>query len=230
VDITPFVRRGANVIELKRPWMIDERRRAMLLGRASGWEARTAAPDVELEAIYVVGDFAVTFPRGSRKADRGSRWMLGRPRLVEESSRLGAGDLIRAGYPFFVGRLCLEREVTIRSEPSAGAVLELPPFAAVTAAVHVNEEEAGLVWKSPRTVQVGGLLRRGRNHIAITLTTSLRNMLGPHHHPDGELLWVSPGSFACEKGWSGRPPGKRCFPNNYNVVDFGLGGNVILRY
>jgi hypothetical protein len=49
-------------------------------------------------------------------------------------------------------------------------------------------------------------------------------------HPDGELLWVSPGSFACEKGWSGRPPGKRCLPNNYNVVDFGLGGNVILRY
>lgn len=230
VDITPFVRPGANVIELKRPWMIDERRRLLLLDRASGWEARTAAPDVELEAVYVIGDFAVTFPRGSRKADRGSRWMLGRPRLAEESPRLGAGDLIRAGYPFFVGCMRLEREVTLRREPSPDAVLELPPFAAVTAAVRVNGEEAGLVWKTPRTVPVGGLLARGRNRIGVTLTTSLRNMLGPHHHPDGELLFVTPGSFACEKGWSGRLPGRHCVPNDYNVVDFGLGGNAVLRY
>jgi len=230
VDITPYVCRGANVIELKRPWMIDERRRALLLGRASGWEARTAAPDVELEAVYVIGDFAVTFPKGSRKAARGSRWMLGRPRLMNESARLGAGDLIRAGYPFFVGRMRLEREVVIRGEPSSDAVLELPPFSAVTASVQINNEEAGLVWKTPRTVPVGSLLTRGRNHLSVTLTTSLRNMLGPHHHPDGELYWVGPASFVCEKGPSGRPPGKRAVPFDYNVVDFGLGGNVVLRY
>jgi len=230
VDIAPYVRQGTNVIELKRPWMIDERRRALLLGRASGWEARTAAPDVELEAVYVIGDFAVTFPRGSRKAARGSRWMLGRPRLVSESARLGAGDLVRAGYPFFVGRMGLEREVTIRGEPSSDAVLELPSFSAVTAAVEVNGEEAGVVWKAPRTVPVGGLLSRGRNRLSVTLATSLRNMLGPHHHPDGELFWVSPASFVCEKGPSGRLPGKRAVPSDYNVVDFGLGGSVILRY
>jgi len=230
VDIAPYVRQGTNVIELKRPWMIDERRRALLLGRASGWEARTAAPDVELEAVYVIGDFAVTFPKGSRKAARGSRWMLGRPRLVSESARLGAGDLVRAGYPFFVGRMGLEREVTIRGEPSSDAVMELPSFSAVTAAVEVNGEEAGVVWKAPRTVQVGGFLARGRNRLSVTLTTSLRNMLGPHHHPDGELFWVSPASFVCEKGPSGRLPGKRAVPSDYNVVDFGLGGSVILRY
>jgi hypothetical protein len=230
VDITPYVRQGANVIELKRPWMIDERRRALLLGRASGWEGRAAAPDVELEAVYVIGDFAVTFPKGSRKAARGARWMLGRPRLVGESARLGAGDLVRAGYPFFVGRMRLEREVAIRGEPSSDAVLELPPFSAVTAAVEVNGEEAGVVWKAPRKVPVGSLLTRGRNRLAVTLTTSLRNMLGPHHHPDGELFWVGPASFVCDKGPSGRPPGKRAVPMDYNVVDFGLGGGVILRY
>jgi len=230
VDITPYVRNGTNVIELKRPWMIDERRRALLLGRASGWEARTAAPDVELEAVYVIGDFAVTFPKGSRKADRGSRWMLSRPRLVNESARLGAGDLVRAGYPFFAGRMRLEREVAIRGEPSGDAVLELPPFSAVTASVEVNGEEAGVVWKAPRTVPVGSFLTRGRNRLAVTLTTSLRNMLGPHHHPDGELFWVSPASFVCEKGPSGRPMGKRAVPLDYNVVDFGLGGGVVLRY
>ena len=230
IDITPYVCKGTNVIELKRPWMIDERRRALLLGRASGWEARTTAPDVELEAAYVIGDFAVTFPKGSRKAANGSRWMLSRPCLVSESARLGAGDLVRAGYPFFVGRMRLEREVAIRGEPSSEAFLELPPFSAVTASVEVNGEEAGVVWKAPRKVPVGSFLTRGRNRLAITLTTSLRNMLGPHHHPDGELFWVSPASFVCDKGPSGRPLGKRAVPMNYNVVDFGLGGGVVLRY
>ena len=230
VDITPFVRRGSNVIELKRPWHIDERRRAMLLGRLGGWEARTITPDVELEPIYVVGDFGVTFPKGSRKAPRGSRWMQGRPRMVAESSRLAAADLVRTGYPFFVGRLMLEREVLLRSDPSPDAVLELPPFAATVAVVHVNGEEAGAVWKAPRTVPVGSLLVRGRNRVSVTLTTSLRNMLGPHHNAEGESYWVAPAAWAGAKGWFGQPAGQRCVPNDYNVVDFGLGGDVVLRY
>jgi hypothetical protein len=230
VDITPFVRRGSNVIELKRPWQIDDRRRALLMGRASGWEARSLAPDVELEAIYVIGDFGVSFPKGSRQGPRGTRWMLGRPRMVDESTRLGAGDLVRSGYPFFTGRMVLERELVLRGEPSPDAVIELPPFAAITAAVQVNGEEAGVVWKTPRTVPVGSLLTKGRNRISLVLTTSLRNMLGPHHHPDGEVLWVSPQSFACTRGWFGKAAGHRCVPNDYNVVDFGLGGDVVLRY
>jgi hypothetical protein len=150
--------------------------------------------------------------------------------MVDEPQRLGAGDLVRAGYPFFVGRMMLEREVTLRSEPSPDTVLELPAFAAVAATVYINGEEAGTVWKPPRVLPVGGLLVKGRNRVAITLTTSLRNMLGPHHHPDGEIGLVSPQSFACLKGWFGRAAGHRCVPRDYNVVGFGLGGDVVLRY
>jgi hypothetical protein len=230
IDITPFVRRGSNVIELKRPWLVDERRRSLLMGRAAGWESKVLAPDVECEAVYVVGDFGVAFPKGSRRGPRGSRWMIGRPKLVDEPQRLAAGDLVRAGYPFFVGRMMLEREVTLRGEPSPDARIELPAFSAVTAAVHINGDEAGVVWKTPRTLPVGGLLRKGRNRVAVTLTTSLRNLLGPHHHPDGELHTVGPQSFACTKGWFGRAAGHRCLPRDYNVVDLGLGGDVILRY
>jgi hypothetical protein len=229
IDITPFVRRGQNVIELRRPWHIDERRRALLMGRTPGWESRLLAPDVELEPIFIIGDFGVTFPKGSRAGPQGSRWMQGQPRMVDEPGRLGAGDLVRAGYPFFVGRLMLEREVILRRDPSPDAMIELPPFDAVTATVHVNGDEAGAVWKEPRVLPVGNLLQKGRNRVAITLTTSLRNLLGPHHHPDGELHGVSPQSFACVRGWFGRAAGHRSVLNDYNVVDFSLGGEVILR-
>jgi len=230
VDVTTFVRQGDNVLELKRPWQVDERRLALLTGRTAGWEARTLAPDVELESIYLLGDFGVSFPQGCRPAPRGSKWMLGRPQVVDEPGRLVGTDLVRTGYPFFVGRLALEREVILKKTPSDNAVLELPPFKAVTATVHVNGQEASTVWKSPRVAPVGGMLVRGRNRIMITLTTSLRNMLGPHHHPDGEVLWVSPQSFACQRGWFGRNAGHSCVPDDYNVVDFGLAGEVVLRY
>ena len=230
IDVTPYVRDGRNVIEVKRAWHVDESRRAVLLGRAAGWEARTAVPDVELEAMYFVGHFGVAFPNGSHRAERGSRWMRGAPRLVDEPKRVTGTDLIRAGYPFFAGRLTLEREVVLKKAPAAGAVLELPATSAVAASVLVNRQEAGTVWRFPATVPVDGLLVQGRNRLAITLTTSLRNLLGPHHHEDGELHWVSPRSFATSPAWSSRKNNHRRASQAYNVVDFGLAADVVLRY
>jgi len=230
VDVTRYVRPGRNVIELRRPWLMDPRRREVLMGRAGGWEVRTVAPDTELEAIYLVGDFAVEFPDGTRQGRLGSRWMRGRPRLVDEPDRLTGTDLIRAGYPFFTGRLVLEREVTLKHTPREGAVLEVPSFTAMTATVVVNGHEAGTVWQCPGEVSVDGLLEKGRNHVAVILTTGLRNLLGPHHHEEGELEWVPPQAFACRHGWLGRGPGHRCVGEAYNVVNFGLDVEPVLRY
>jgi hypothetical protein len=229
-DVTRYVRGGPNVIELRRPWQLDPRRRGLLTGRAGGWALRTVAPDTELEAVYLIGDFAVDFPDGTRQGDGDSRWMLGRPRLVDEPDRLTGTDLVRAGYPFFTGRLVLEREVTLPHAPREGAVLDLPSFKAVTATVVVNGHEAGTVWQCPAQVSLDGLLEKGRNHVGVILTTGLRNLLGPHHHADGELAWVTPQAYACRHGWLGRAPSHGCEPEAYNVVNFGLDAEPVLRY
>jgi len=239
VDITPFVRGGVNLIDLRRPWSIKPTTRAALLNQSNGWETRTAYPEVELEAVYLVGDFGVAFPKGTERGPRGSRWMLGKPALVEEPDDTTGSRLERDGYPFYAGRMTLEKEVLLRGNPSPHAVLELPPFAAVTATVEVNGQEAGVVWTAlpagpwgrSRTVPVGALLRPGRNRLAITLTTSLRNALGPNHHRDGELYLVSPSSFLGSTGPGGRAMGPpSTFRADYNVMEFGLGGDVVLRY
>jgi len=230
VDVCRYVREGQNVIELRRPWQLDPRRRDLLTGRAGGWAVRTAAPDTEWEPVYLVGDFAVEFPDGTRQGRRGSRWMHGAPRLVDEPDRLTGTDLVRAGYPFFTGRLVLEREVTLPHRPREGAVLQLPSFKAVTATVVVNGHEAGTVWQCPGEVSVNGLLGKGRNHLAVILTTGLRNLLGPHHHADGEPAWVPPQAFACRYGWLGRAPPHGCEPEAYNVIHFGLDAEPVLRY
>jgi len=231
IDITAFGRRGKNVIELKRPWYISERRRAVLLGRATGWDTSTLVPDVELEAAYLVGDFAVAFPKGSRSVPGGNRWFLGRPRLVDEATATTGTDLLRDGYGFFSGRMTLEKDLLLDADPSPQAVLELPAFQAVTATVRVNHQDAGTVWKTPREVSVGGLLKRGRNHLAITLTTSLRNSLGPHHRPERDPIWVDPWSFTGSTGWFGHGTcNPSAYRDDYHVAAFGLGGAVVLRY
>jgi hypothetical protein len=231
IDITSFVQRGKNVIELKRAWHIGERKRAILLGRATGWESASVVPDVELEAAYLVGDFAVAFPKGSQGAPRGSRWLLGRPRLVAERGTTGGTDLVRDGYAFFSGRMTLEKDIVLDAVPSPHAVLELPEFEAVTATVRVNNQEAGTVWKTPYVLPVGALLRQGRNHLAVTLTTSLRNTLGPHHLDEGESHWVGPRSFVGATGWFGHGSANSgAYRDAYNVVDFGLSGGALLRY
>ena len=228
VDVTPYVRSGINVMELRRPWRVDGRRRALLMDRVSGWDARTVAPDTELEPVYLAGDFAVVFPGGSRGGSGGARWLKGRPRVVNEPAKVLGTDLVRAGYPFFAGQIALEKEVMVKGTPSPGAVLELAPPAAVTATVHINGVEAGTVWKAPWTVPVGGLLASGRNRIGILLTTSLRNLLGPHHREDS--LGITPQSFWCVKGGIGHSAGPGGVPDAYQVVDFGLGDRVVLRY
>ncbi len=231
INVTPFVRPGPNVLELRRSWHVSRHRRAVLLGLASTWEARTATPETELEAVYLVGDFGVAFPDGTRQGPNGSRWMLGTPVLVEEPGSASGRDLLRSGYPFFAGQITLTKDVRLQADPSPDAVLELPDFDATTASVEVNGQEAGIVWKRPRSVPVGELLTRGMNRFAVTLTTSLRNLLGPHHHADGELHFVTPWSFAGETGRFGRTAAANDdYRHDYNVVDFGLAGDPVLRY
>ncbi len=231
VDVGPYLRPGRNVIEIRRPWHVSPRQRDVFLGLAQGWDARTKTPETELEAIYLIGDFGVAFTGKPEPDSLATHWLTGTPRLVDEPESTRGQNLTLEGYPFYAGRMTFMKEITLKRRPSPDAVLQLPRFHAVTATVEVNGQEAGTAWKPPRTVPVGDLLVEGANRVEITLCGSLRNLLGPHHHADGEVILASPASFNGASGGSGRAdaPNPRFRPE-YNVVAFGLGGEVVLRY
>ena len=85
------------------------------------------------------------------------------------------------------------------------------------------------------------LVQEGENEIEIALTNSLRNLIGPHHRPQGELdhAWG-------ENAFSGRYASRlrKTYPRWYEqreqetdawtddsfVVRFGLAGHVEIRY
>lgn len=232
VDISRLVTNGRNTLELRRQFYVDPETRRKLLERTPlGTTIEAAKPEVELEAVYLIGDFGVKFAGRSAAGPSGSRWLTGTPQLTDEIARSAGRNFLTAGYPFFAGRITLTKTVQISGTPSPGGYLELPPFGAVTAEVSVNGETVGVAWKRPFVVPVGRHLRKGKNTIAITLATSLRNILGPHHHIDGELGAVGPESFSGMKSWVDRPDApSRTFRDGYNCVNFGLSGPVTLRY
>ena len=71
----------------------------------------------------------------------------------------------------------------------------------------------------------------GENQITLRLTTSLRNMLGPHHLQAGESHFVGPFSFFKEDGvfsrdWDGT---LNEWTDDYCFLEFGVEGLRISR-
>ena len=98
--------------------------------------------------------------------------------------------------PFFAGKVTLAREIDLTADEAES--IRYLRFAAVGAnsyRVWINGEEAGFRFRGPYALRIDSFLRAGMNRIEVELTTSLRNLLGPHHLDEGESYSVNTRSF-----------------------------------
>ncbi|MBN2581522.1 MAG: hypothetical protein JXL80_00530, partial [Planctomycetes bacterium] len=251
LDISRLLNRGANVITLRRPFFQrdDHRRRLVGLNDPSGGQTfnNWIYPQVELESIYLVGDFAVEFDGSQLSGDIGffgrdvkpwdrlppgrSAWLCGNPVLVPDVESGSGQDLLRGGLPFYAGTVELSQTLVLTGTPSPASVLELAPPEAVVTQVLVNGHECEPLWQRPYRVEVGPHLVKGKNDITLRLTGSLRNLMGPHHHRAGELYMAGPNQFVGRKRFHrGHLVDNHEYREDYNLVPFGLGGDVVLHY
>jgi len=210
MDISRAARRGENAIELT----------CRFLQPAKPGTLVYVDGGVEVENVYIIGDFAVQAgsvrldgPMGTTVADGGFK-------LVEETLVPVTGDLVASGYPFFAGDIELSQSMEIDQLPRGRAYLELDGLDAIVAKVTVNNRDAGAVYWQPYRVDVTDHLKKGRNRIRITLSNSLRNLLGPHHHKAGELFVASPSSFVDDGSWT----------DAYHFVKLGIPGRARIRW
>jgi len=186
----------------------------------------------EIESIYLVGDFLVRSRSPYESLDRGALRTEGEFALVDTWHHVTTGDLVPQGFPFYAGPIRLRQTVTIlekQLKSAKRATVHLEPPDAITTKIIVNGAVAALRGWRPYEVEVGQLLVPGRNDVEVQLTGSCRNLLGPHHHVDGELHAVGPGSFRRQKSWtdaSGTP--EAIWTDSYSFVRFGLTGPVTL--
>jgi hypothetical protein len=230
VDITEQVQAGENVIEISRrfepPAKADFRLGSLFVTHTG----------VELEAIYLTGDFGVKGTLSAR--EERPRCVRYTPEFVltEEAGNCD-GNLIAAGYPFFAGRLSLLGNVVLRApEEGERVLLTLPNLDVPLAKVRVNGQEAGTIAWRPYQVDIAQWVRDGENEVEVELITSLRNLTGPHHRLDGERddTWGNQhysGRAQSGPDWYKRrdEPGVE-WTDDYFVLQFGLKGQVAIEY
>jgi hypothetical protein len=226
IPIAGRLQPGSNVITLKRKWSG---------GPQAAHASEGGGPDeCEIEAIYLLGNFGVEAAGGPEPEPRGSSRIYGPFALVDLPATVETGDLTRQGLPFFRGTVALEQEIWLPEQPGDGdvrVILEFETLNAAVSKVSVNGREAGkLAWR-PYRLDVTDLVPEGENLILrLELTGTCRNLLGPHHHIDGEIETVKPDSFTGESWEDDSDEPRSTWKDGYNVVRFGVEGDVLVIF
>lgn len=159
--------------------------------------------DMEIESIYLLGDFAVNacgeFEQLEKDAVRTSGGFV----IDEMPKTVKLQNLEQQGFPFFAGDVTVSREIEV-SDKNSKIRLSLKGINAVEVSVNGQFVET-VVWNNTE-VDLSEYVTVGVNKIELKLVNNLRNILGPHHLEEGESYTVGPFSFFREKNiWQWHP-------------------------
>lgn len=219
IKIADYLRTGKNVITLSVKFEQSDRVYENLeKSKVFESEKNKLTYDVEIEPIYVIGDFSVkcdgTFIGLDKNACRyNGGFIIEKPR-----DTISLSNIEKQGYPFFAGSITLEKIFDVDSTDYEIAFAKKGVNAVK---VKVNDgEEKTIMWE-PLSADISKYLKKGQNKVEITLVNNLRNLLGPHHLAEGESYAVGPNSFykeACV--WTGANPPE--WDDGYCFAEFGI--------
>ncbi|MHB1483221.1 MAG: hypothetical protein ACYCYI_01030 [Saccharofermentanales bacterium] len=177
--------------------------------------------DDEIEAIYIIGDFAVKTDGNFKALPDQAVSCKGDFTLVKKPESIALRSIVTQGFPFFSGKMHVAHTIVLAAGELQNRVLRFGQRSWNNIKVIVNGKRAGDILWAPYEVSLDGLLVEGANTIEIIFVGTLRNLLGPHHLDIGESFCVGPFSFF-EKSplWVGgnRPFGG--WVDSYCFVDF----------
>lgn len=223
LNITKYVQMGCNEICMETCFQQYGSVYRDFRAAAQGFEAirNRLTYHEEIEAVYLAGHFRVDTPGSFQTGEREDCLYHGGFALAAPPATVHAGDLVRQGFPFFSGQITLSNTFQLRKEECMGRRLCFARRGAIVLSVRVNGKSAGKIFWRPYEIQLDGLLHEGENCIEVTLTGSLRNLLGPHHLKSKESYSVSPGSFY-RRSYIWRREENPDWTNDYRFVEFGL--------
>lgn len=205
IDITEDIRlEGENSIELKSKFIHPTKPGTLIYVKGG----------TEIESVYLAGSFNVEGRFRTKKEG-----LIGQDFVIVDGKEPLPQETVTSGYPFYAGGFVFSNEfdVPFNIPKTKRVFLSLNKLDAITMKVTINKKEVGIILWPPYHLDITGLLQKGKNHIEIELTNSLRNLLGPHHqriiNPEG----VGPDSFNDKKDWI----------DGYTFMPFGIGKSII---
>ena len=208
----------------------------------------------EIETIFLCGDFAVN---GRLAAVQPTETWRNRLKIlnpkpkpsrfehgsfcIESEKEVSSANLTLAGYPFYSGSfVCSSNFSLVELKEGRRYKIAFPHVEAITVGVKVNGKELRTVFCSPWEADVTDALHPGENSVELTLTGSLRNLMGPYHCVGGEFNVMGPATFSGRHSWPNLEPGDndwyekrktgsaRLWRDDYYCIPFGLMENPVL--
>ena len=197
LDISKLVVLGKNVISMT----VDFKQSKEVYGnveKAKKFESEKnkLTFDMEIEQIYLVGDFSVKTEGVFQELERNACRYKGEFVITKPKEKITLQNIERQGFPFFAG------EITLKKQFSANNTSMMIDFSkcginVVKAKINGNEIQQ-FMWE-PYSADISQLINEGNNEIELTLVSNLRNMQGPFHLSAGESYLVAPADFYKEK-------------------------------
>ena len=222
IDIFPYVITGKNEIALECDFVQSDtvytNTKNSLIFES---EKNKLSYDIEIEAIYLKGDFAVKTDCDFEQLDRRAIRTKGDFYITTAPATLKSGNVASQGYPFFAGTMTFKQAVNLTDAECKNRTIKFDRLPSNVTKVKVNGNDAGIVMWQPYEIDISKYLHSGKNEIEITVTGNLRNLLGPFHLKEGENYWVSPPCFLHESPiWCGGI--NKNWDDSYCFVEFGL--------
>jgi len=191
LDISKYIKIGKNTISFdcdfkQTDTFYRNRRRSFQFET----ERNKLVYDLEIEAIYLLGDFAVKTDGEWQKLDKNAVRYMGDFIIDAPKTSISLKNIEQQGYPFFAGEMTLSGEIEITGE---NPVLELDIKGINAIRVKIGEKEKVMLTDNRLPLSEFGA--SGKTKIELTLVNNLRNILGPHHLEMGECYSVCPNSF-----------------------------------
>lgn len=170
--------------------------------------------DTEVEPIYLVGNFGVRVPALRQELSPTSVRYTGEYVITDRPHTVSLSHLQERGFPFFAGSVTLQK--TFPASPMPELRFTKRNISVVKAQVN-GGETVKCMWE-PLEAVLSDWHPDADNTVLLTLTTNLRNLLGPHHIASGAGAWASPDCFYREPSVFGNRP----FESGYELEDTGL--------
>lgn len=219
IDISDYVQAGMNTISFDTDFVQSEAfyaklRQAYLFES----EKNKLTYDMEIEAIYLIGDFSVRTPGTWTQLENHAVRYEGVFELEEPKKELCLKNIEQQGYHFFCGEMVLDGKINIEG---TCPVLTLKRRGLNAVKVEINGKEKWMLTEEKLFLE--DFDAQGEVDIRLTLVNNLRNLLGPHHLKIGELVKYGTGPHRFFKEscvWNTSPEASWC--EEYCFVETGI--------
>lgn len=202
IDIAAYMQEGENVISFDCEFVQSDVFYANLRkAHVFESEKNKLSYDMEIEPIYLMGDFGVKTEGEWIQLGRNAMRYIGEFVIGKAPTKIHVKHMEQQGIPFFCGTLSLCGEIDIQGE---NPVLLLGTLAWNVVKVEINGIEKTLLTEKKLNLSEFGV--SGKTEVIFTLTNNLRNLMGPHHLKIGEAIGVGPHRFVKESCvWNKNP-------------------------